>query len=161
MKTLPTLIALAAITAMSACQKPSVPATEKTAAAPITEGEAATLADNMVTVWESADAAKIKALYAPGVVAFDYAIAGLPANRADFDKRQDAFVAFKIDKEEQLERQIQILDADTFIVSGTWRGSSTALPANNGDVRCTDVFEKADGNWSIVNEHCSAVPKSA
>lgn len=161
MKTPPTLIALAAIVATSACQKPAVPAAEKTAAAPITEAEAATLADTMVTVWESADAAKIKALYAPGVVAFDYAVAGLPADRAAFDKRQDAFAAFKIDQEDQLERTIQILDADTFIVSGTWRGSSTTLPANNGDVRCTDVFEKAAETWSIVNEHCSAVPKAA
>ncbi len=161
MNTLSTLIALAVIATTTACQKPAAPAAEANAVAPITEAEAATLADRMVAVWESADAAKIKALYAPGVVAFDYAIGGLPADRVEFDKRQDAFAAFKIDKEEQLERQIQILDADTFIVSGTWRGSSTAIPANNGDVRCTDVFQKTDGNWSIVNEHCSVVPKSA
>ena len=39
-------------------------------------------------------------------------------------------------------------------------GSST-MPANNATVRCTDVFQKdASGNWTIVNEHCSPVPKA-
>ena len=161
MNKLPTLILLSAIATSSACQQTAAPAAKVETATPITEAEAGTLADQMVAVWESADAAKIKALYAPGVVAFDYAVGGLPADRAGFDKRQDAFAAFKIDKEEQLERQVQILDADTFVVSGTWRGTSTAVPANNGDVRCTDVFQKTDDKWAIVNEHCSAVPKSA
>jgi ketosteroid isomerase-like protein len=35
------------------------------------------------------------------------------------------------------------------------------MPANNVTVRCTDVFQKdASGNWPIVNEHCSPVPKA-
>ena len=133
-----------------------------TAAAPVTEAEATKLADAMVKGWESKDAATIKALYAPGVVAFDYASGGLEADRATFDKAQDVFAAAQIDSEEQISRKIQLLDADTFIVSGVWNGTSKAKPENNGQVRCTDVFQKdAAGAWSIINEHCSPMPKEA
>ena len=75
---------------------------------------------------------------------------------------QDVFAAAQIDSEEQISRKIQLLDADTFVVSGVWNGTSKAKPENNGEVRCTDVFQKgADGAWIIVNEHCSQMPKAA
>jgi ketosteroid isomerase-like protein len=152
-------LALAAIAAScvltAACAKEAAPV------AAITEAEAGKLADAMVKGWESKDAATIKALYAPGVVAFDYAYGPLEADRATFDKAQDEFAAAQIDSEEQISRNIQLLDADTFIVSGVWNGTSKAKPENNGQVRCTDVFQKdAAGAWSIVNEHCSRMPKA-
>ena len=119
------------------------------------------LADAMVSTWESKDAAKIKALYAPGVVAFDYGLGPIEADRATFDKAQDVFAAGEIDSEKQVSRRIQILDADTFVVSGVWNGTSKTKPASNGLVRCTDVFQKdAAEKWSIINEHCSAMPKA-
>jgi ketosteroid isomerase-like protein len=153
-------LAFAAIAAAcvltAACTKAPPPA------AMITETEAAKLADAMVATWQSKDAAQIKALYAPGVVAFDYAYGPLEADRATFDKAQDVFAAAQIDSEEQISRKIQLLDADTFIVSGVWNGTSKAKPENNGQVRCTDVFQKdAAGTWAIVNEHCSQMPKAA
>ncbi|WP_310532082.1 nuclear transport factor 2 family protein [Novosphingobium sp.] len=140
----------------SACTKEAPPA-----AAIVTEDEAAKLADAMVKTWESKDAARIKALYAPGVVAFDYAYGPLETDRAVFDKAQDVFAAAQIDTEEQISRKIQLLDADTFVVSGVWNGTSKAKPENNGQVRCTDVFQKdATAGWLIVNEHCSVMPKA-
>ena len=152
--------AAASCALLGACQKAEAPAAP--AAAAITEAEAAKLADAMVATWESKDAAKIKALYAPGVVAFDYAFGPLEADRATFDKAQDAFAAAGIDSEEQVSRKIQLLDADTFVVSGVWNGTSKAHPDANGEVRCTDVFQKGpDGAWIIVNEHCSQMPKAA
>lgn len=153
------LIALATSFALLAgCQQGSAP---EAAAANITEVNANKLADAMVKAWESKDAAKIKALYAPSVVAFDYGAGPVEADRATFDKAQDVFAAAEIDSEAQISRNIQILDADTFIVSGVWNGTSTTKPASNGVVRCTDVFQKdAAGAWSIINEHCSAMPKA-
>ena len=149
---------IAASALLGACTAQKAP----TAAASLTDDEAARLADATVAAWGSMDAAKVKALYAPDVVAFDFAVPGLSADRADFDKRQDAFVALKMDKYVQTERKIQILGADTFILNGTWDGFSSATPANNGPVRCTDIFQKqSDGAWLIVNEHCSAMPKPA
>ena len=131
-----------------------------TAAAPVSEAEAAKAADDMVGAWQSQDAARIKALYSSDVVAFDFASPALTTDRAAFDKNQDVFAASKIDKITQVERKIQIPDADDFIVSGAWDDHST-IQANNGRFRCTDVFHKqADGKWLIINEHCSAEPKA-
>ena len=153
-------LALAAIAA--SCVLTAACAKEAPPVAAITEAEAGKLADAMVKGWESKDAATIKALYAPGVVAFDYAYGPLEADRATFDKAQDEFAAAQIDSEEQISRNIQLLDADTFIVSGVWNGTSKAKPENNGQVRCTDVFQKdTAGTWSIANEHCSRMPKAA
>ncbi len=151
-------IAAAACVMLGACQKAEAPV----AAVAVTEADATKLADAMVKTWESKDAAKIKALYAPGVVAFDYAYGPIEADRATFDKAQDVFAAAMIDSEQQVSRNIQLLDADTFVVSGVWNGTSKERPASNGVVRCTDVFQKdATGVWSIVNEHCSVMPKTA
>lgn len=152
--------AAASCALLGACQKAeTAPAA---VAAAVTDAEAGKLADAMVATWESKDAARIKALYAPTVIAFDYAYGPLEEDRATFDKAQDVFAAAQIDSEEQISRKIQLLDADTFVVSGVWNGTSKAKPENNGQVRCTDVFQKgADGAWIIVNEHCSQMPKAA
>ena len=150
--------AAASFALLGACQKAE---TAPAAAVAISEAEAGKLADAMVKGWESKDAATIKALYAPGVVAFDYAYGPLEQDRATFDKAQDVFAAAQIDSEAQISRTIQVLDADTFVVSGVWNGTSKAHPEANGQVRCTDVFQKgADGAWIIVNEHCSQMPKA-
>jgi len=145
------VVLLAAATA--ACHKP-----EST----ITDADAAKMADATVDVWKSMDAAKVKALYAPSVVAYDYGAPTLNNDRAEFDKRQDAFVAFKLDGAKEVERKIQIVSPDVFVMSGTWDMTSSTKPASNASVRCTDVFQKDQGgNWPIVNEHCSPVPKGA
>ena len=68
----------------------------------ITEADAAKMADATVVAWTSMDAAKIKALYAPTVNGFDYAVPGLSPDRATWDKRQDSFAAARIDKLEQV-----------------------------------------------------------
>jgi len=128
----------------------------------VSDADAAKVADATVETWKSMDAAKIKALYAPSVEAFDFVVPGLAKDRAEFDKRQDAFAAAKLDGAKQVERKIQVVSPDVFVMSGTWDMTSTAMPANNSTVRCTDVFQKdASGNWPIVNEHCSAAPKPA
>ena len=153
-----TLVAVAVLgLAVAACGEDLPPPI--VSATPISETDAGRIADATVAVWSSMDAAKIKGLYGPGVQGFDYQIGPLSTDRAAWDRAQDIFAAGKIDKYVQRERSIQVVDADTFIVSGTWEGTSTALPANNGAVRCTDVYEKSfDGTWPIINEHCSVVP---
>ena len=145
------------VLAVTGCKQAGSPVAP---AAMISEADAKSQADAMVRVWESKDAAKIKSIYAQDVVAFDYAYGPLEEDRATFDKAQDVFAAAEIDKETQISRKIQILDAETFIVSGVWNGHSNTKPASNGVVRCTDVFRKdAEGKWLIVNEHCSVMPK--
>ena len=150
-----------AATATASCNK-AESAKAAPAAAAMSDADAAKLADATVDVWKSMDAAKIKALYAPSVEAFDFAAPTLSKDRAEFDKRQDVFAAAKLDGATQVERKIQILSPDVVVMSGTWNMTSSSTPANNGAVRCTDVFQKdAAGKWPIVNEHCSTVPKPA
>jgi hypothetical protein len=157
-KTLPTLVALSAIAlALGACQKAADPIATPS---PVNETEAAKLADATVAAWTSMDAMKIKALYGPSVVGFDYAIGPLSTDRVTWDRAQDIFASAKIDGATQISRKIQLLDADVFVVSGVWDVKSSAAPANVNTVRCTDVYQRdANGNWPIVNEHCSAMPK--
>ena len=154
------VVLLAAATA--ACDKPESTNAAASAQATITDAEAAKMADATVDVWKSMDAAKVKALYAPSVVAYDYGAPTLNKDRAELDKRQDGFVASKLDGAKEVERKIQILSPDVFVMSGTWDMTSSTKPAGNASVRCTDVFQKDQGgNWPIVNEHCSPVPKGA
>jgi len=163
MKSLISISAIGLVAAATgACNKSESLKAAAPAQASISEADAAKVADATVDVWKSMDTAKIKALYAPSVEAYDFAAATLSKDRAEFDKRQDTFAAAKLDGVTQVERKIQILSPDVFVMSGTWQMTSSKTPANNGAVRCTDVFQKdASGNWPIANEHCSTVPKPA
>jgi len=163
MKSLVSIAAVGLIAATTAaCNKTESLKAAAPAQAAISEADAAKVADATVKVWTSMDAAKIKALYAPSVEAYDFAAATLSKDRTEFDKRQDGFAAEKLDAASQVERKIQILSPTVFVMSGTWQMTSSAAPANNGAVRCTDVFQQDQtGNWPIVNEHCSMVPKPA
>ena len=145
---------------LAGCEKAAVPVAAEAAA--VTEAEASKAFDDTVVVWNSMDAAKIKALYAPDVVSFDIASPALTTDRAAFDKNQDAFAAAKLDSVKVAEKKIQIVDGDTFIVSSVSDGTSSTIPANNATFRCTDVYHRGtDGKWWIVNENCSVPPKAA
>ena len=155
------LLALAAATAsVGACQK-AANAPTGPAATMITEAEAGKIDDAAEAAWATMDAAKIKAVYGANIVGFDGSTPGLAHDRAAWDKLQDAFAASKIDKIVQKDRVIQVLDADTFVVSGVFDVTSSASPQNAVTLRCTDVFQKADdGSWPVANEHCSNTPKA-
>lgn len=130
------------------------------AAAPmLSEADATAIQDKTEGVWKSMDAKAIDALYAPDVVGFDVSAPPLSTDRANWTKLQEGFAGMKLDKATDMERKIQVLDADTFVASGTTEMSSATVPANVFKLRFTDVYEKqADGKWLIVNEHVSAVP---
>ena len=156
-----TLFATAAVALLGACSQPSEPAATATTAA-LTEADATKVTEATLAAWQSMDAAKIKAVYAPDVVGFDFATAPLVTDRAAWDKAQDAFAAGQIDKITPTAQKVQIIGPDAFIYSMSGTNTSTAKPENNGALRCTDVFHRdASGAWLIVNEHCSAPPKAA
>ena len=128
----------------------------------ISEADASAAADATQTVWTSMDAAKIEALYTKNVVGFDPAIARLSTDRANWDKLQMAFADMKFDGITVFDRKIQILDADTFVASGTATMTSKDGTIKSSAMRFTDVYQKqADGKWLIANEHVSFVPKAA
>ena len=115
-----------------------------------------------LSAWQSMDAAKMKALYAPDFVGFDFTLAPLITDRAEWDKVEDAYAAAKIDALNVTAQEIQLLGTDAFVASFVAEATSTAAPQNNGGFRCNDVFHRdASGAWLIVNEHCSVLPEAA
>ncbi|MEO6152587.1 MAG: hypothetical protein ABIT09_11045 [Croceibacterium sp.] len=152
---------LSAIVLLTGCQQATAPAPAATMAA-VTEDEASKAFDATVASWQSMDPVKIKAVYAPDVAGFDFVAPDLVTDRAAWDKNQDAFAASKIDSVKVSGKKIQLLDGDNFVVTSLSVGTSSATPANNTTFRCTDVYHRAaGGEFAIVNEHCSAVPKEA
>ncbi|MEP6982657.1 MAG: nuclear transport factor 2 family protein [Sphingomicrobium sp.] len=128
-------------------------------AAVISDADAAKVTDATVATWQSMDAAKIDALYAPDVVGFDVAAAPLSTDRANWTKLQQGFAAMKFDHATITQSKTQILDGEDFVFSSVTNLTSTAGSVKALSIRCTDVFRKqADGTFLIVNEHCSAVP---
>jgi ketosteroid isomerase-like protein len=128
-------------------------------AAMISSADAAKATDATVAAWQSMDAAKIDALYAPDVVGFDVSAPPLSTDRANWTKLQQGFAAMKFDHATVTRSKTQILDGEDFVFSSVANLTSTAGPVKAMAIRCTDVFRKqADGRFLIVNEHCSAVP---
>jgi ketosteroid isomerase-like protein len=129
------------------------------ASAMISDADAAKATDATIATWQSMDAAKIDALYAPDVVGFDVSAAPLSTDRANWTKLQQGFAAMKFDHATVTQSKTQILDGEDFIFSSVANLTSTAGSVKALSIRCTDVFRKqADGKFLIVNEHCSAVP---
>lgn len=161
MKSFHLFLTASALTALlGACQQAATPAPVATVAA-VTEEEAAKAFDATVAAWQSMDATRIKALYAPDVAGFDYSAPDLVSDRITWDKNQDAFAAAKLDSVKVTNKKIQLLDGDNFVVTSHSIGTSTATPASNFTFRCTDVYHRpGGGQFAIVNEHCSGVPKA-
>lgn len=163
MKTLTRKTALTALlvvsSAVAACnQKAAAP----TPAATVSEADAAATADAAQTAWTSMDVAKIEAPYARDIVAFDPMAQPLSTSWDSWHKLQQGFAAMKLDKVSVPDRKIQLVDSDTFVVSGTAHFTSTDGPMKAAAMRITDVYHKqADGRWLIVNEHVSMVPAPA
>lgn len=126
----------------------------------LSEADAAKITDATVATWQSMDASKIDALYAPDVVGFDVSAAPLSADRANWTKLQQGFAAMKFDHLGISQSKTQVLDADTFVFSSLGNLTSTTGAVKTLPIRCTDVYRRqADDKFLIVNEHCSSVPK--
>ena len=156
-----TVAAGAASLSIAACDRHHDDADERgrQPAATISEADAAKITDATVAAWQSMDAAKIDALYAPDVVGFDVAAAPLSTDRANWTKLQQGFAAMKFDHLTITQSKTQILDAGDFVFSSVGTLTSKAGSVKSLSLRCTDVYHRQpDGSFLIVNEHCSTVP---
>lgn len=126
---------------------------------PLSEAEAAKIADETQQAWISMDVGKIEGRYAKDVVAFDPVVAPLASDWQAFHKLQEGFVAMKFDAIAVPDRAIQVLDADTFVVCGTGALTSTEGALKQVSMRFTNVYQRQqEGDWLIVNEHVSLRP---
>ena len=163
MKPLTSKTALAALfaasTAIAACNQEAASSAAADTAV-VSEADATTAADATEAAWTSMNVATIEALYAPEVVGFDPVDPPLSTTWDNWHKLQQGFAAMKFDKISVADRKIQLVDADTFVVSGTGKLTSTDGAIKSATMRFTNVYQKqADGRWLIVNEHVSMAPE--
>lgn len=139
---------------LAACGQPAPPPAPDA----VTQAEAEQVFAATVAEWQSMDAARIKAVYAPDFAGFDFG-GGLITDRAAWDKAQDGFAAAQFDQIELSARKIQLLGPDAFLVSALGKDISSANPQTSVTFRCTDAFQRAaNGKWLVVSEHCSGLP---
>lgn len=143
--------------ATTACeQKAAEP--DAAPAATLSEADAAAAADALQADLASMDVGKIESHFAKDVVSFSAVTPALSTDWDTFHKRQEDFVNRKFDKVEVADRKIQILDDDTFVVSGNAKLTGQG-PVKERTVRFTRVFQKQpDGSWKIVTAHRSFPP---
>jgi ketosteroid isomerase-like protein len=157
LKTIPLALVLSGAIAATACHRDG--AGRHHHHAMISDADAARVTDATVAAWQSMDAAKIDALYAPDVVGFDVSAPSLSTDRGNWTKLQQSFAAMKFDHATITQSKTQILDGDVFVYSSVANLTSTAGSVKAMSLRCTDVFRRqADDKFLIVNEHCSGVP---
>lgn len=127
---------------------------------PVTEAEAAMMADETQTTWASRNIAAIESRYAKTVIGFDPADPKLSTTWENWDRLQKGMVEQGFDVVSVPDRRIQVLDGDTFVVSGVGTLKNSADAAKVAEFRFTDVYHRQDtGRFAIVNEHVSFIPK--
>jgi ketosteroid isomerase-like protein len=129
-------------------------------AKPVTEAEAAMIADETQTTWASRNVPAIESRYAKTVIGFDPADPKISTTWENWDRLQKELVSQQFDVISVPDRRIQVLDGDTFVVTGTGTLKQAADPRKVSDFRFTDVYQRQDtGRFVIVNEHVSLTPK--
>ena len=147
---------VAVLLLLAACQQPATEAR----LAPPTQAEAEKIIDATEKSYGSGNAAEIMAHYADGAVMFDQGLLAPIADRQLQTKLTQGFAATQPRDFTVANRAIQVLDADTFVVSGvtnfTIQLGQARQPAR---ARFTQVYQRqGDGTFKIVHEHMSAAP---
>ena len=147
-------IIFAALPLLGACQQQS------TAHAPVTEGEAARIAEAAEANFTSGDLGRIMDQYADKAVMIDAANVEPSQDRKVQSGWTKSFVSMKPADYQVAGRHIQLVGPDAFISSGIERFTVEAGAARpTVSARFTDVFQRQkDGSWKIVNEHVSMPP---
>jgi ketosteroid isomerase-like protein len=150
------ILLLASALALAACQQQ---AAEADANASLSEAEAEAVVDAAQSDFASADIDRIDALYAGNVVAFDPRQRTIGEGSVMMYAFNVPFASLGYDEVEVADRKIQVLDADTLVVSGTAQLSSSTGASKDKSMRYTQVFQKqADGAWKIATQHLSEAP---
>lgn len=130
---------------------------------PVTETEAAKIAEAAEATFTAGDAKRIMAQYSPKAVMIDAADPTPSADRKVQAGWASNFVSMKPADYKVVDRHIQLIGGDAFISSGTETFTVEAGQARpQVSARFTDVFQRgADGKWAIVHEHVSMPPTPA
>ena len=127
---------------------------------PVTQAEAAKIAEQAEANFTTGDAKKVMAQYADNAVMIDAASPDPSADRKVQSGWAQTFVSMQPADYKVIDRKIQLLGGDAFISSGIETFTVAAGAARpTVSARFTDVFQRQkDGSWKIVNEHVSMPP---
>ena len=147
---------IAALLLLAACQQQAGEAK----LVPPTQAQAEKIIESTEKSYGSGNAAEIMAHYADGAVMFDMGVLAPIADRQMQTKITQGLAAMQPRDLTAANRQIQVLDTNTFIDSGvasfTIQLGQSRQPVR---VRYTDVYQRQpDNGWKIVHEHMSAPP---
>jgi ketosteroid isomerase-like protein len=151
-----TFLLLAAAAALAACQQ----SPEQAKLEPVTQKQAETIVEATQKSFGSGDANAIMGHYADGAVLFDQGLLNPVADRQLQTKLTQGFAASQPRDFTIASRSIQLLDADTFIVSGVMN-FTIQLGQGRQPIRSrfTQVYQRqSDGTFKIAHEHISAPP---
>ena len=140
--------------ALSACLK------EGPARPPVTEAEAAQIAEAAEANFTTGDVKRVMAQYANNAVMIDAAAPTPSADRKVQTGWASNFVSMKPADYKVVDRHIQLVGNDAFVSSGIETFSVAAGEARpTVSARFTDVFQRQkDGSWKIIHEHVSMPP---
>ena len=147
---------IAALSLLAACQQQGA----EPKLSPPTQAEAEKIIEATEKSYGSGNAAEIMGHYADGAVMFDQGLLAPVTDRQLQTKLTQGFAATQPRDFTVANRAIQVLDADTFVVSGvtnfTIQLGQARQPAR---ARFTQVYQRqGDGAFKIVHEHMSAAP---
>ena len=130
---------------------------------PVTEAQAAKIAENAEANFTTGDLGKIMAQYGERAVMIDAATTDPSADRKVQTGLAKTFVSMAPGDYKVPNRHIQLLGGDAFISSGIETFTVAAGAARpTVSARFTDVFQRQkDGSWKIVHEHVSMPPTPA
>ena len=151
------LALILAMAALAACQQQTA---EQAKLSPVTDKQAETIITATQKSFTSGDANVIMAQYAEGAIIFDQGLLNPVADRQLQTKFTQGFAASQPRDFTIANRAIQILDPDTFIVSGVLNYTIQLGQARQPvRARFTHVYQRqADGIFKIAHEHISAPP---
>lgn len=147
----------AALMLTAACQK------APSGNPPVTEAEAARIAESAEANFTKGDVKAVMAEYADKAVMIDAASPNPSGDRKVQSDWAQTFVSMQPADYKVVDRHIQLIDGDAFISSGIETFTVAAGAARpTVSARFTDVFKRQkDGNWKIVHEHVSMPPAAA
>jgi len=127
---------------------------------PVTEAEAARIAEQAEASFTTGDVKAIMAQYANNAVMIDAAAPDPSADRKIQTGWANSFNSMKPADYKVVDRHIQIVGNDAFVSSGIETFTVAAGEARpTVSARFTDVFQRQrDGSWKIVHEHVSMPP---
>ena len=133
---------------------------EAPARPPVTEAQAASIAEQAEASFTTGDTKAIMAQYADNAVMIDAAAPNPSADRKTQTGWANNFVSMKPADYRVVDRHIQLVGNDAFVSSGIETftvGAGAARPTVSA--RFTDVFQRQkDGRWKIIHEHVSMPP---